>query len=193
MKQKTANFITILGHPLFTIPVFVAIVMFTNEDFKKAAFISFLIIGCIFTPLILRLFVKSKNGTYANFDVSDRIQRKTMFIFTIPFLITVTIILFATQQNNDLCISMLFATILVIISQVVNLYIKSSLHVSLNIYLSFLVMTLSFKIGILLFLFTGLLGWSRIVLGRHTVKEVVVGGMIGLAVSLTMFYIEVYL
>jgi hypothetical protein len=193
MKQKTANFISTLGHPLFTIPAFVAIVMFANEDFKKAAFISFLIIGCIFVPLILRLFIKSKNGTYTNFDVSDRIQRKTMFIFIIPFLIIVTFILFRTRQNNDLCISMLFATLLVFISQVVNLFIKSSLHVSLNIYLSFLVMTLNFKIGILLFLFTGLLGWSRIVLGRHTLKEVLVGGVIGLSISLIMFCIEVYL
>jgi len=193
MKQKTANFISTLGHPLFTIPAFVAIVMFANEDFKKASFISFLIIGCIFVPVILRLFIKSKNGTYTNFDVSDRIQRKTMFIFIIPSLIIVTFVLFRTQQNHDLCISMLFASILVFISQVVNLFIKSSLHVSLNIYLSFLVMTLNFKIGILLFLFTGLLGWSRIVLGRHTIKEVLVGGVIGLSISLIMFYIEVYL
>jgi len=88
---------------------------------------------------------------------------------------------------------MLFATILVLISQVVNLFIKSSLHVSLNIYLSFLVMTLNLKIGILLFLFTGLLGWSRIELGRHTLKEVLAGGVIGLSISLIMFYIEVYL
>lgn len=191
MRQKAANFISTLGHPLFTIPAFVAIVMFVNEDFQKASFVSFLIIGCIFIPLILRLFVKSKNGTYTNFDVSDRIERKTMFIFVIPLLMIVMFVLYRTHQNNDLCISLLFATILVCISQVVNLFIKSSLHVSLNIYLSFLVMTLNFKIGILLFLFTGLLGWSRIVLGRHTLKEVLVGGVIGLSISLLMFYIEV--
>ena len=193
MKQKTANIISTLGHPLFTIPAFVAMVMFANEDFKKAVFITFLIIGCIFVPLILRLYIKSKNGTYTNFDVSNRMQRKTIFIFIIPFLIIVTFVLFKTRQNHDLCISMLFATILVLISQVVNLFIKSSLHVSLNIYLSFLVMMLNLKVGILLFLFTGLVGWSRIELGRHTLKEVLTGGVIGLSISLIMFYIEVSL
>jgi hypothetical protein len=193
MKQKIANFISIIGHPLITIPVFVACVMFANEDFKKASFISFIIVGCVFIPVILRMYIKSRKGTYTNFDVSDRTQRKSMFIFIIPILVIVTFILFKTHQNNNLCLSMLFATILVLISQIVNLFIKSSLHVSLNIYLSFLVMTLNYKIGIILFLFTGLLGWSRIVLGRHTRIEVLVGSVIGLSISLVMFSIERYL
>ena len=193
MKQKIANFISIIGHPLLTIPIFIAIVMFANENAKKAFYISFLIIGCVFVPIILRMYIKSKNGTYTNFDVSDKKQRKTLFIFIIPLLVIVTFILFKTHQNNNLCKTILFATILVFISQVVNLFIKSSLHVSLNIYLSFLVMTLNYKIGIILFLFTGLLGWSRIVLGRHTLKEVLVGGAIGLSISLITLYIEGYL
>jgi hypothetical protein len=192
MKQKAANLISTLGHPLFTIPTYVIIIMFSTENFEKAAFISSLIVGCVFVPLILRLFIKSKNGTYTNFDVSDRKQRKTMFVFIIPFLITVTFILFITHQNKNLCLSLLFASLLALISQAVNFFIKSSLHVSLHIYLSFLVMAINFEIGIVLFLFTGLLGWSRLVLGRHSLKEILVGGVIGLSIGLTMFYAEVY-
>jgi len=190
MKQKIANFISIIGHPMLTIPVFVVIAMFGFEDFKKAAFISFLIIGCIFIPLIVRMYLKSKNGTYTNFDVSDRKQRKSLFIYAVPLLAFVTFLLFTTGQNSNLCISVLFATVLVFVSQIVNLFIKSSLHVSLNIYLSFLVMTLNVAAGIVLLLFTVLLGWSRIVLGRHTLKEVLCGGCIGLAISWLMYYVE---
>src|SRR5512145_1403445 len=101
MKQKIANFISTIGHPLFTIPVYVAILMFATESFKKASFVSGLIVGFVFVPLILRMYIKSKNGTYTNFDVSDRIQRKSVFIFIIPLLIVVTFILFKTQQNNN--------------------------------------------------------------------------------------------
>lgn len=190
MKQKIANFISIIGHPMLTIPVFVVIAMFGFEDFKKAAFISFLIIGCIFIPLIVRMYLKTKNGTYTNFDVSDRKQRKSLFIYAVPLLAFVTFLLFTTGQNSNLCISVLFATVLAFVSQIVNLFIKSSLHVSLNIYLSFLVMTLNVTAGIVLLLFTVLLGWSRIVLGRHTLKEVLCGGCIGLMISLLMYYVE---
>jgi len=62
----------------------------------------------------------------------------------------------------------------------------------LNIYLAFLVMTVNYKIGIVILLLTGLIGWSRIVLGRHSIKEVVFGAVIGFTVSIFMFYVEVY-
>jgi len=189
-KQKIAKIISIIGHPLLTIPLFVAIMMFAFEDTEKALLNSALIIGCIFLPLCLRMYFKSKNGTYTNFDVSDRVQRKTLFTFIIPILIVVTIISFITSPASNFSISVLFGTILVIISQFTNLFIKSSLHVSLNIYLAALAMTADLRIGIAILLLTGLIAWSRIALRRHTRKEVVFGGLIGLIISTTMLYIE---
>jgi len=192
MKQKIARIISIVGHPLLTIPLYVLFVMVGFEDIKRAALNSFLIIGCIFIPLALWLFVKSRNGTYTNFDVSDRKQRKSVFVFIIPILCVVTYILYKTGQSSHLWQSMFFALLLVVILQLVNFNIKSSMHVALNIYLAFLVMTVNYKIGIVILLLTGLIGWSRIVLGRHSIKEVVFGAVIGFTVSIFMFYVEVY-
>lgn len=192
-QLKIAKAISFIGHPLLTIPLFVAVMMFAFEDFEKALLNSALIIGCIFLPLFLRMYIKSRNGTYTNFDVSDRIQRKTLFTFIIPLMIVVTFILFKTSPASNLSLSVLFGTILVIISQIINLFIKSSLHVSLNIYLSALVMTADLRIGIAVFLFSGLIAWSRIALGRHTWKEVVFGSCIGLIISTTMLYAEGFL
>jgi len=192
MKQKIARIISIVGHPLLTIPLYVLFVMVGFEDIKRAALNSFLIIGCIFIPLALWLFVKSRNGTYTNFDVSDRKQRKSVFVFIIPILCVVTYILYKTGQSSHLWQSMFFALLLVVILQLVNFNIKSSMHVALNIYLAFLVMTVNYKIGIVILLLTGLIGWSRIVLGRHSIKEVMFGAVIGFTVSIFMFYVEVY-
>ena len=192
MKQKIARIISIVGNPLLTIPLYVLFVMVGFEDIKRAALNSFLIIGCIFIPLALWLFVKSRNGTYTNFDVSDRKQRKSVFVFIIPILCVVTYILYKTGQSSHLWQSMFFALLLVVILQLVNFNIKSSMHVALNIYLAFLVMTVNYKIGIVILLLTGLIGWSRIVLGRHSIKEVVFGAVIGFTVSIFMFYVEVY-
>ncbi len=190
MKQNFAKIISTLCHPLLTIPLYIAFVMFAFEDIKKASYISSLIIGGVFVPLVLWMFFKSRNGSYTNFDVSDRKQRKSLFVFIIPILIIVTIILYKTQQSGTLLISFLFALILVSVSQVVNLKVKSSLHVSLNIFLSFLIMPMNYTIGLIVLSMTILIGWSRVVLGRHTVKEVLTGGGIGLAISLIMYYTE---
>jgi len=188
MKTKLAKIISTAGHPLLTIPLFIIIVLFSNNDIKSAAFLTFLIVGCIFVPLIAWMYLKSKNGSYTNFDVSDKKQRRSLFIFAIPFLVVVTIVLYLTHQAEKTCISVLFATLLVIISQLVNFFIKSSLHVSLSLYLAFLAMPISPVFGFSMIFLSILIGWSRVVLKRHSVKEVLVGAIIGLTVGSMMLY-----
>ena len=188
--KKIANFVSVIGNPLYTIPLFVLIVMFGKEDFSKAVLISFLIVGCIFIPLILWMYIKSKNGSYSNFDVADKHERKSLFWFAFPFISVITVLMFVTNQPRNISVSMLFALILVVLSQVTNFFIKSSLHVSLNIFLSALIFTVKYKIGIAVLFFTGILIWSRLKLERHTVKEVIAGFVIGLTISLIMLKVE---
>jgi len=190
MKQAIAKWISMCGHPLLTIPLFVTITMFATEDIGKASLVIFLIVGCIFVPLVAWLYIKSKNGTTTNFDVSDRKQRKSLFVFILPVLMVVTIILYRTGQSKTVCLSVFFGLVITFVSQLVNLRIKSSLHVSMTIYLAFLIMPLNYIAGIVVLLLSGLIGWSRIVLGRHTLKEVLWGGGIGLTIGLIMFYVE---
>jgi len=49
---------------------------------------------------------------------------------------------------------------------------------------------MNYLMGIVVLLLSGLIGWSRIVLGRHTLKEVLWGGGIGLTIGLIMFFVE---
>lgn len=189
-KHKIANVISTVGHPLITIPLYVVIVLFAFEEVKRAAFISLLIVGGIFVPLSLRMYLKSRNGSYTNFDVSDRKQRKSLFVFILPLMVVVTFILYKTGQPDGIFLGVLFATILTIVSQVVNFFIKSSLHVSLSIFLSCLMMPLFFKLAIIMLLFTVLIGWSRVVLGRHTKQEVYFGACVGTIVSMVMLFYQ---
>jgi len=191
--KKIATFISTLGHPLLTIPLFILIVLFGNEDSSRAAPISFLIIGCVFIPVTIRLYIKSRNGSYTNFDVSDKIQRRSLYLFVVPLLLIVTIILFATNQSRNLCLGVLFALLLLILSQAINYFVKSSLHVSLNIYLTALIFTVNFKAGVAALLFTALISWSRVKLGRHSVKEVLFGLLIGTIISLILLKLEGYI
>ncbi len=186
MRQKTARCISIIGHPFLTIPAFIFIVLFVTENFLKALLLSVLIVGCVIIPTSIRNYIKTKKGEYTNFDVSVKTQRNSMYLFAFPPFCVLTFILFATGQSKSLCMGVLFGLILLIISYVVNFFIKCSAHVSLTIFLAFLIIPINFIIGIIVLLFSGLMGWSRIELKRHTIKEVFAGAVIGLLIGITM-------
>jgi membrane-associated phospholipid phosphatase len=188
MKTSLAKIVSTAGHPLITIPLFVIAVLFSSYKTKTALFLTFLIVGCIVIPLISWIYLKSKNGSYSNFDVSDKKQRRSLFFFTIPFLVVVTAVLYLTHQPEKICLGLLFATILVIISQLVNYIIKSSMHVSLTLYLAFLAIPISTVFGFFMMFITILIGWSRVVLKRHSTKEVIAGAVIGMTIGTTMLY-----
>lgn len=193
MKQKFAQLVSIIGHPLLTIPLFVLAVMFSKEDKCTATLVSFLIIGCFFIPVTIRLYIKSKNGSYSNFDVSDRIERKSLYTFAIPLLAVVFLALYFTDQPLSVCLSVLFAFILLVASMVVNFFLKCSLHVSLNVFLAALAYDVSIKLAAGILIFTVLLIWSRITLGRHSLKEVVFGFILGILVSVIMLYFQEFI
>lgn len=190
--KKVAHIVSIIGHPLLTYPIFLIIVLFRNEVASKALGILALIIGCVFVPVIIRLYLKSKNGTYTNFDVSDRNQRKSIYWFSIPLLMVVTAILFLTGQSRNLCISVLFALVLLVISSLMNFYTKCSLHMAFTIYLSALIVAHSFIMGSVVLLFTVFIGWSRLKLGRHTLKEILFGSVLGILISIWMLTVNGY-
>jgi hypothetical protein len=180
MKEKLANYISLIGHPFVTIPVFVIIALFNHEDFLKATWISALIIGGIFIPLTIKLYQGKKDGTYTNFDVSNQKQRQSVYVYAITLLGVVTLILFVTDQSRTLRVNMLFSFLLLLSSQVSNYFIKSSLHISFNLFLSFLLIPMLSEIAIIFFVCVFFIGWARIVLQRHTLKEVLAGGALGL-------------
>jgi len=190
MNKNFALIISIIGHPLLTLSIFTITALFIHEEFQRAFLhSSFIVIG-IFLPLTLKMYLGVKNGSYTNFDVSNKKQRQSWYVFAILVLLIITIALFVTKQPQTLSLSVLFSLILLTTSKLINYYIKSSLHVSFNIFLAFLIIPMSLLAGILFLVFTILIAWARLSLKRHTVKEIIAGAVIGLTIgSLSLFYI----
>lgn len=179
MRKKAAGVISTIGHPFVTFPCVVVLLMLSVESPKKALFNSVLIIGCVVLPTLLRNFFKTRNGTYTNFDVSVRTQRISMYLFALPGAVAATLVLVLSKQPQSVYVGAVFGFILLIVSFVVNFFIKCSLHVSLTLYLSFLLIPFNPALGIVFLILSGIIGWSRVELGRHTIREVLVGIAIG--------------
>lgn len=168
-----------MGHPLVTVPFVVVFLLFWMQPFWNALFISGLVICIIQIPVLINLTRKLKKGKIESYDVSNRNERKKFYFLVLPLLILVNLILFSTNQSKDLIYSFLFATILLLIMQAMNYFIKSSLHVAVNVYLGFLLFDLNPISGILWWIFVLIIAWSRLELKKHTTQEVVCGFMIG--------------
>ena len=180
MTEKNANFISVLGHPLLSISLFSILSLFNFESIEKASLISALIICVVIIPTTIKMYRGKKDGVYTNFDVSDKLERQSWYKYVLTLLFIVTLILFLTQQSLTLRLSVLFFFLLLLTSQIVNNFIKSSLHVSFNIFIAFLILPMNSIVALLLFLFVPIIAWSRLKLKRHTRKEIIVGASIGL-------------
>lgn len=188
MKTKLAGYISTIGHPLLTISVFAIIAFFYHEPVRRAFFHSLLIIGGIAVPLLVKMYRGTQKGTYTNFDISNKGERQSWYIFPITILAIITALLYLTHQSRAFCLTLLLSLNLLIVSQVVNHFIKSSLHVSFNIFLSFLILFQHAVTGLVFLVFTVLIGWSRLVLKRHSLMEIVAGAAIGLTIGLLAFF-----
>jgi hypothetical protein len=185
---KLAAFISFIGHPLLTFPVFSIIVLFAYEEFQKALWHSSIIVMGIFLPLVVKMYWSTKRGTYTNFDVSNKTQRQSWYVFAIMVLAIVTGFLFVTDQPRPLCMGSLFSLILLLVSKLLNYIIKSSLHVSLNVYLSFLILPMNLMTGLFFLFFTVLIAWARLTLARHNLKEILAGAGIGFAIGIISLF-----
>jgi membrane-associated phospholipid phosphatase len=188
MKEKIATYISVIGHPLLTIPLFVITALFSLNDFQSALSMSLLIVGGIFVPLTIKTYLGYKKGTYTNFDVSNQAERQSWYSLPLVLLLIVTVVLFATHQPKALKWNTLYAFILLLTSQLINFSIKSSLHVSCNIFLSFLMLSINWTMGISFLAFVVLVAWSRLILKRHTFKEILAGTIIGFIIGLLSLF-----
>ncbi len=182
-RKKLAHYISTFGHPMLTFPSFIIIMLFTNERFEKAIWTSGLIIAGIFIPMFSKMFYGTKSGKYTNFDISDQQQRKSFYPFVLILLLLVITVLYATQQPEYILRALFFGFFLILVNYALNFYKKVSLHVSLTLFLGFLIFPIQPIIGAGTFLFSILMAWSRLELKRHTLKEIGLGTLVGIIIG----------
>lgn len=72
---RTAKALSVLGHPLFTIPLLALYVLCQQLPTRNAIIIAILLLGGVVMPISWHNYRKVKQGQYTNFDVSDQRQR----------------------------------------------------------------------------------------------------------------------
>ena len=188
---KLSNILSNVLNPLFSLLIFFIYFakekMETTEAFKNLLWMVILVI----IPIFGWIFWNVKTGRYTNMDVSDRKQRNSLYLFNV-FIVSIYIaFLYFTQQNFDLILIIIFVMALMLIMHFSNFFIKSSMHTSFNVFVSALFFSLNIYFGLFWLFLTILVGISRVILKRHTVKEVIMGASIATVISFIYLYLNI--
>ncbi|PZU87523.1 MAG: ABC transporter permease [Chryseobacterium sp.] len=179
---KISKFISNFFNPLVSLVIYFFYYSYRNYTWEEASKKFLPILLLLIIPIALWIYRNVKKGNYTNMDVSNRKQRHSLYIFIIIATVVFLIADYVLHKEIDWTVLML--CILLILMQISNFYIKSSMHTSLNIYVAALFFAINPTIGVLWLLLAVLIGITRVILKRHTVKEVLSGGGIAIFVSL---------
>ncbi|WP_312285970.1 phosphatase PAP2 family protein [Chryseobacterium gleum] len=189
LLHKISRVISDFFNPLVSLILFFVYMSIREYSLKDSMLYFIPILLMIIVPIIIWLVWNVKTGRYTNMDVSNRVQRKTLYIFIAVCVITYLI--FNYIKNGYIDLVMLFILILLFALQISNLFIKSSMHTAFNIFVAALFFSLDWKIGLVWLGIAILVGITRIILKRHTVKEVFMGAGIAFMVSFIYLYCNI--
>ena len=176
-------------NPIVSLFIFFIVMGAKYYDFNKAMSLYVPMIVMVVLPIIIWLIWNVKTGRYTNMDVSNREQRKSLYIFIAICIIIYEIYYYLQHHSIDWV--MLFILILLFALQFSNLYIKSSMHTAFNIFVAALFYEIDFRLGLLWLAIAITVGITRVILKRHTVKEVFFGAGIAFLVSFIYLYCHI--
>ncbi|MCQ4034757.1 phosphatase PAP2 family protein [Kaistella montana] len=176
-------------NPLTSLFLYFLYFSYENYSVNEAAARFLPILLLMILPISIWIFWNVKNGNYTNMDVSNRQQRKSLYFFIIGAILVYLLYDFFLNENTDLV--MVFLMILLLVMQISNYFIKSSMHTAFNLFVAALFFSINPKLGVIWFFITILVGISRVILKRHTIEEVVSGALIAGFVSFIYLYTHI--
>jgi membrane-associated phospholipid phosphatase len=178
-------------NPLFSLLFFFGFYAYKKMEYHMALKNLGLMIFFVIIPIFGWISWNVKSGRYTNMDVSDRKQRNSLYLFNFTIIAVYIAILNLTQQAFGFILINIFLLILMMTMHFSNFFIKSSMHTAFNVFVSVLFFNLNPYFGLAWLGLTVLLGISRIILKRHTLKEVIMGASIAAVISIVYLYFDI--
>ncbi|MCC3214249.1 MULTISPECIES: phosphatase PAP2 family protein [Chryseobacterium] len=189
LLHKISKVISDFFNPLVSLIIFFTYMSIREYSLKDSMLYFLPVLLMIIIPVVVWLVWNVKTGRYTNMDVSNRVQRKSLYIFIAVCVIVY--LLFNYIRNGYIDLVMLFILVLLFALQISNLFIKSSMHTAFNVFVAALFFSLDWKMGLVWLGIAVLVGITRIILKRHTVKEVFMGAGIAFLVSFIYLYCNI--
>lgn len=177
-----ARYLSVVGHPFIVLPVSVAALsMLRGGDPRAAAGVA-----ALFVLASLAVVVGIKTGRFNDFDVSDRERRPRFYVGVTAGTIALG---FWLRNEPEAFAACMIAAAVLVACGVLNRFTKASLHTAFALYAAGFWGAWSLAAGLIGLPLAVAIAWSRVRLGRHSVREVVVGGAVGALAASSFVYL----
>lgn len=187
MKKTFAKSVSLVSDPLFlATPIPFLLVLWASEDIFYS--LKWAVFSMMFFALVgIFVLYGVKKGVFSDIDVSRREQRPAFYLFAlyVSFLYVGSLLLLNGPPVLFLAGCGVLLSVAVI--SLVNLKVKASVHVATVTALIFIVSILYGDFYLIFLLTIPLIIWSRVSIKRHTLQEALIGGSIGLMLTLLVY------
>lgn len=172
-----ARSLSILGHPLVVVPGAV-VTLVLHGGTSSAALIVLVVCGIAGVVLAFSIW-QVRRGHWQHVDASTRAERRSLNLFLAIVLFLGAAVAFYQLREPGLSLGLLLSGLLIVVMMLVSPWVKLSLHASFAVFAVLLLWPLKLWYVALASVAAAGICWSRVLLARHTVAEVLGGGLLG--------------
>ena len=168
----------VLSPFVISLPLVFLIALYHAPVRGQALFYAFVTLFFLSVGPLFYIIVGVRLGKFTDIDVSVRSQRTWPFVFGLASALVGLLILILTRGSQNLETLLLITILSGIIMMIITLWWKISLHASSIASAATLLTAFYGAMMLPAFLLVVAVSWSRVVLRRHTVAQVVAGAIL---------------
>lgn len=185
MGIDLAKNISKLFSPYLIAPLTILMVaIILSESLEIALFYSLIFFIISILPIVGYVLIQMKRGIILDIHVKDRLQRnKLYFIGLVTILLNLLLFYYLNAPKNLIAI-LLTLLVIGVLSYLINKKTKISLHVVTMAGMTVIAYTLiNYRAGLLGLILTLITMWARVKMEAHTVREIVLGYIVGIVIT----------
>ena len=189
MSISVARLISLIFNPIVVLAVlpYVVVLKATGNAVQAYYWTGYTLLFLLIMAIFVLYGVKRK--MFTDIDISKREQRPIVFFISILIGLVYLCGLYFFHAPHMLFVITFGILGGITVAGVINTFIKASIHTATISALLFSVAVVYGGYFILLLLLIPLVAWARIKEKRHTLSEAVVGGMLGILLSLIVYIV----
>jgi hypothetical protein len=188
-RIQIARWISIIGHPFTFVVLLVATASWKMHGGHHAIRTTGIVIAVTLLPLGLFIWNRYSLGHWQTVDASAPSDRPALYTAAFILLVPMAVYFLVGEGATEMIRGLVAVGALIGIAAAANRWIKLSVHLTIATFAATIITRLSPIFGCALLAFLPLLGWSRLMLSRHSIAEVLGGFVLGLIVATCVLWI----